>query len=171
MHLNSGPDTLRVTNGVMAPPAFERRALISAFHEPLEGHVDEFVQRHESSTTVIELPQEATCYLVQHPSWGQLRCAVIDVPTETPWTTHQFRLVDRVGMLFCVGGQMGVSLDERDPSSVSYQLKPEGGAVMISVDSTFRLFGPGSALFVFQDLSDKGKTVTEQINSLLLPRF
>lgn len=171
MHLKAGPDTLRVLNGVVLPTAFERRALIAAFNGPLEGYVDEFIDKHESSVQKKELPDGATCYLFQDASWGKLKCAIIDVEMQTPGSTHQFRPVDRIGMLFCVDGEISVSLNERAPSVISHQLKPQGGAVVISNDSHFRLFGPGSALFVFLDLSDKGKVVMEQIPSLRMPEF
>lgn len=171
MHLQAGPDTLRVINGVVVPETFERRALIAAFHAPLEGYVDEFIEKLDRGVQERELPEGAMCYLIQDPSWGKLKCAVIDVTTQTPWATHQFRLVDRIGMLFCVQGDIGVSLNERDPSIISYSLKPEGGAVVIGSDSAFRLVGPGSVLFVFQDLSDNGKTAIEQVPSLRMPEF
>lgn len=171
MHLKAGPDTLRVLNGVFVPEAFERRALIAAFNGPLEGYVDEFIDKHESAVHQKELPGGSMCYLIQDASWGKLKCAIIDLETQTPWSTHQFRVVDRIGMLFCVSGELGVSLNERDPSTISHHLKPEAGAVMISNESHFRLFGPGSALFIFQDLSERGKVVVEQLPGLRLPEF
>lgn len=171
MHLQSGPDTLRVLNGVVVPETFERRALIAAFHAPLEGYIDEFIDKFDGAVQERELSEGAMCYLIHDSSWGKLRCAVIDVETQTPSPTHQFRLLDRVGMLFCVNSSIGVSLNERDPSVISYDLKPEGGAVMIGKDSTFRLFGPGSALFVFQDLSDEGATEIEQVACLRMPEL
>ena len=131
MHLKAGPDTLRVLNGVFVPEAFERRALIAAFNGPLEGYVDEFIDKHESAVHQKELPGGSMCYLIQDASWGKLKCAIIDLETQTPWSTHQFRVVDRIGMLFCVSGELGISLNERDPSTISHHLKPEAGPVQL----------------------------------------
>lgn len=160
MHLDVGPNFWTPHKSAVLPPEFERRALISAFGKLFVGDdeaINHFIDTHDISSERKTPFNDSSFWKLAHNTWGSLKAYIIDVEDHFPNPNEHILMHQRVGMLFCLTGEVGVFRDEPPLHSPSIILQAQQGYTTLSCDSHFSLQGKGTALLVYVE---RGKDST-----------